>query len=139
MISCFIFGHIKRDLYEDEKIDLISVEHKDSLVRHSINVCKRCGVVFCKDSFFIKTPMPKVETPKNSESAVNLLVSFSRELFKFNSKTQWINKAQGWFSTCGVPKNRYIAIDTKGRICVSGKEFMRAEKDDSYPIIVYEI
>lgn len=64
---------------------------------------------------------------------------FTRELFVFTSEKHWINKAKGYFASCGVPSSRYICLDVAGRVCVSGAEFMRATKEGTYPIVVYEI
>lgn len=66
-------------------------------------------------------------------------VSLSRELFRFENERHWVSKAKSWFANCGVPKYKYICLDAKGRVCISGAEFMRATKDDAYPIITYEI
>ena len=70
---------------------------------------------------------------------MEITVKLKREMFSFSSKSQWVNKAASWFANCGVPKSRYLAIDTAGRVCVSGKEFMRAQDESTYPITVYEI
>lgn len=70
---------------------------------------------------------------------MEITVKLKREMFAFSSKSQWINKARSWFAICGVPKSRYIAIDAAGRICVSGKEFTRAQDESTYPVTVYEI
>ena len=80
------------------------------------------------------TPMPPVKAPKSL-----LTLSIKRELFSFESEKHWINKAQSLFAACGVPRHRYICLDAAGRVCVSGAEFMRATKEDTYPITVYEI
>ena len=81
----------------------------------------------------------KMMMPPKQSSELNVLLSFSRKLFEFHSKLHWVNKAQGWFANCGVPKHRYIAVDSAGRVCTSGKEFMRAEEENTYPVSVYEI
>ena len=73
------------------------------------------------------------------EPTSGVLFSFEKELFRFESEAQWVNKAKTWFASCGVPKHRYVAVDAAGRVCTSGREFMRATKEDTYPITVYEI
>ena len=70
---------------------------------------------------------------------MKITVKLKREMFAFSSKTHWANKSASWFENCGIPKSRYVAIDAAGRICVSGKEFIRAEKENTYPVTVYEI
>lgn len=59
------------------------------------------------------------------------------ELFRFHSKQHWVNKARGWFKAAGVQTEDFICVDRKGRVCRYGLHFTRAEKDGSYPIIVY--
>ncbi len=66
-----------------------------------------------------------------------LEVDLGEELFSFSSEQEWINKAQSWFAGCGVPRGHYLAIDAVGRVCIRGAEFMRATRDDTYPITVY--
>lgn len=60
-------------------------------------------------------------------------------LFQFDSKLQWVQKAQSWYRHSGVKSSRTIAIDAAGRICTHGREFMRAEEEGTYPIRVYSI
>jgi hypothetical protein len=71
------------------------------------------------------------------DNAVNIKIK--REIFRFASKQEWINKAQSWFSVCEVNKSNYIAVDATGIICRVGKQFMDAEKNESYPVVVYEL
>jgi hypothetical protein len=69
----------------------------------------------------------------------HLQIQVGPELFRFDSETQWVNKAQSWFRNCGVGLNRYICIDKSGRICKHGADFMRATAEKTYPIVVYAI
>lgn len=62
-----------------------------------------------------------------------------QELFRFDSKAQWVNKAASWYRTSGHPLRRTIAIDAQGRVCTCGVEFSRAETEGTYPIVVYLI
>lgn len=75
----------------------------------------------------------------NDGLGVVTALQVKREMFRFESEIRWVNKAQSWFKTCGVPRHRYICTDAKGRVCVSGREFMRATAEGTYPIVVYEI
>ncbi len=50
-------------------------------------------------------------------------------LRQFNTFTQWINKAPSWIGGKNV-----VCIDTKGRFCWTGKEFMRARDEDTFPV-----
>jgi hypothetical protein len=68
-----------------------------------------------------------------------ITVHLGLELFSFRSEVHWANKGQSWYRTCGVPSHRTIAIDAAGRVCVQGKEFMRATAEGTYPIRVFEI
>ena len=78
---------------------------------------------------------------KTLVNAINsrLTLTTKRELFSFESEKHWINKAQSLFAACGVPRSRYICLDAAGRVCVSGAEFMRATREGTYPVTVYEI
>lgn len=72
-------------------------------------------------------------------TSASVQVKLGEVLFCFESEIRWANKAKSWYATCSVPPHRTIAIDAKGRICVSGREFMRATTDGAYPVVVYEI
>jgi len=62
-----------------------------------------------------------------------------RELFKFSSYVQWTNKGRSWYANSGVRTYRTMALDAKGRVVLSGREFLRAEAEDSYPVTVYQV
>ena len=66
-------------------------------------------------------------------------VSLGRELFRFDSFQQWVNKAQSWFKSSGVPSSQFVCIDATGRICGMGKQFMSARDRNAFPVIVYHI
>jgi len=66
-----------------------------------------------------------------------ITVEIGEEMFRFTSEQQWVNKAQSWFASCGVMKGNFICIDASGRVCRSGREFMRATREGTYPIICY--
>ena len=66
-------------------------------------------------------------------------IQIQRELFRFESKIRWVNKAQSWYSNCGVTTRDTLAVDNVGRICTIGAHFSRAEKEGAYPIIVYQV
>lgn len=61
------------------------------------------------------------------------------EMFRFTSEQEWINKAQSWFRNCGVREGGYISVDSLGRVCRIGSQFMRATKENTYPIVVYKL
>lgn len=70
---------------------------------------------------------------------MRLEVELGRELFAFDSWDRWLNKARGWYATCGYTTGDTVAIDAAGRICVIGRDFARARKESTYPIRVYAI
>ena len=60
------------------------------------------------------------------------------EMFQFTSERHWINSAQSYFSRIDI-NEKYIAVDSIGRACVKGLEFIRATKENTYPITVYKL
>ena len=65
-------------------------------------------------------------------------VDLGEELFTFTSEQHWINKARSWFGSLDMKPRDYICIDSDGRVCQKGLEFMRATKENTYPITVYK-
>lgn len=70
-------------------------------------------------------------------------VQLGPEAFRFTSFQEWVNKAQGWFQA-RIPEparsqHRYVAIDTTGRVCLIGADFMRARDEGTFPVAVYLI
>lgn len=70
-----------------------------------------------------------------------LELQVGRELFRFSSKEHWINKAKGWFERARevhrIGHEDFVCVDTRGRLCRYGRHFSRAEREDTFPIIVY--
>lgn len=61
-------------------------------------------------------------------------------MFSFDSEQQWINKAQGWYgSIYNYRRENFLTIDAAGRVCTCGAHFMRATRDNAYPITVYRV
>lgn len=60
-------------------------------------------------------------------------------LFLFSSFDDWIDTAKVKFATSGVVSFDTICIDSIGRVCKCGQEFMRARDDGTFPVIVYHI
>lgn len=69
----------------------------------------------------------------------NVNVQLGDMLFDFSSEQDWVNHARFRFETCGVPRGNYISIDAAGRVCTKGAEFMRATRENTYPITVYKL
>ena len=61
------------------------------------------------------------------------------ELFRFETFSRWVSKAPGWFKRAGYTQHQYVCIDAAGRICTSGNQFMRADMEGTFPIVVYLI
>lgn len=74
-----------------------------------------------------------------SDLTAGLGIKIKRELFRFHSQQEWVNKAQSWYANCGVRKGHYITVDAAGHVMHMGKCFMEAEKQGLYPVIVYEL
>jgi hypothetical protein len=73
-------------------------------------------------------------TDKNTIS-----VAVKRELFRFNSKQEWINKGRQRYANCDVDRDYRITIDAKGNVVHKGLCFSQAEKNGLYPIVTYEL
>ncbi len=67
---------------------------------------------------------------------VNIVLG--EKLFEFPSLMKWEQKATGWFRSTGIKQSEMICIDTAGRICTCGRDFIRADKEGTYPIAVYD-
>ncbi len=70
-----------------------------------------------------------------TETNVLFYLQVGEEVFEFSSYSQWVNKAASWFR--GFKPGECICIDKVGRICRTGKQFMRARDQDTFPIKVY--
>ena len=66
-----------------------------------------------------------------------LTVSVGEFLFEFSSFERWVAKAAGWFTSAGVRSDDCICVDSVGRICTCGKQFMRARDEGTFPVRVY--
>lgn len=78
------------------------------------------------------------DVPEEQRS-IRALLSVTRELFRFTSMDDWVNHARDRFQGCGYPSHRTVCIDARGRVCVSGAEFMRADRESAYPVRVFLI
>lgn len=68
-----------------------------------------------------------------------LSVKVKRELFKFHSQQEWVNKGKSWYANCGVRQGFYLTVDAAGHVVHMGKCFMEATAQGLYPITVYEL
>lgn len=76
-----------------------------------------------------------------SRPGARVTLHLGRELFRFDSFADWVNKAQSRFATyaAGIHPTQYVCIDATGRICAIGKQFMSARDRNAFPVIVYHI
>lgn len=71
---------------------------------------------------------------------MKLQITVGPEVFRFHSESEWVCKAQSWFRNSGLTgRGNHVCIDAAGRICLKGAEFMRADREGTYPIVVYMI
>ena len=66
-----------------------------------------------------------------------VVVILGEELFSFSCFHQWVNKTHSWYRQHDANSNNSLAIDAKGRVCMRGKDFMRARDEESFPVKVY--
>lgn len=57
--------------------------------------------------------------------------------FEFMSYMQWVNKATSWFKNARLRGDKSLCVDAAGRVCLTGREFMRARDEGTFPIKVY--
>lgn len=77
-----------------------------------------------------------------TQPAVQVLVAVQtlETMFSFESEQHWINKARSWYGS--IPRYRredFLAVDVAGRVCTCGAHFMRATRENSYPVTVYRV
>lgn len=54
-------------------------------------------------------------------------------IYRFDSYEEWSDKKYP------MRRDSYICLDAHGRVCSYGKHFRRAQQDDCYPVIAYEV
>lgn len=60
-------------------------------------------------------------------------------LFEFKTMSQWVNKASSWFKPYQYGGYVTVCLDKNNNVCHIGEDFMRAEKDDLFPVKVYAL
>ncbi len=58
----------------------------------------------------------------------------------FSTHSTWVNKASSWLGrNCAVHPSQYVCVDSVGRICGMGTQFMRARDEKTFPVTVWNI
>lgn len=73
--------------------------------------------------------------PQRKPLTDGLEIKVKRELFRFHSEQEWVNKAQSWYAKCGVRKGHYVTVDALGHVMHMGLCFRHA----TYPVTCYEL
>lgn len=60
-------------------------------------------------------------------------------IFRFNSYDDWFRNARVVFDNYEVEPDDVLCLDAYGRVCNFGEHFLRAQDDDCYPIVAYEV
>lgn len=68
-----------------------------------------------------------------------ITVTVKEEVFSFLSFGDWCDDAKAHFAFAGLAGRDVICVDAQGRICRSGKEFMRADREKSFPVRVFRV
>ncbi len=71
-------------------------------------------------------------------------IKIGRKLFEFATFDDWVDNARRRFgdyraSVDYLASQRTLSLDKQGRVCLHGKDFIRADEDRTYPIRVYSI
>ncbi len=75
--------------------------------------------------------------PLGQEENIAGFFSEREPLFEFSSHTNWVQMAQQYFSDAGHNGDDTVCIDRAGRLIDSGFGFERAQKDKTFPVVVY--
>ena len=68
-----------------------------------------------------------------------VLIQLGKKLFQFSSFDNWVDTATAKFKKAGISPSDVVCIDAYGRLCLSGKEFMRARDQKAFPVRVYAV
>lgn len=83
----------------------------------------------------MKTNTDCVQGISAESDTATIAIRVKRELFRFHSEQDWINKGHSRYTKCGVHKDYYITVDAAGHVMHMGKCFKQA----NYPVICYEL
>lgn len=75
--------------------------------------------------------------------STQLPVTLGPALFGFDSFDHWCDTAQRiyreFYEGTGKALHDTLALDRAGRVCATGREYMRARDEGTYPVTVYAI
>ena len=74
----------------------------------------------------------------NDDDRHVVTVSTGKELFRFESHGEWVNKAREYFQAASTSEKFVIAIDAAGNVLRLGSDFAHARDNDLFPVTVYE-
>jgi len=70
---------------------------------------------------------------------MEITIEVGEVLFEFSSFENWVAKASSRYGQHGATKYNSITLDSVGRICCIGKQFMRARDEGAFPVYVYRL
>ena len=89
------------------------------------------------DEYPTAQDLAKAQEPAASEQDALTSVMLGKKLFSFYCFQDWVNTAQRAWRNVSISSEQTICLDQKGRVLKKGLEFMRADKDGSFPVDVY--
>jgi hypothetical protein len=75
--------------------------------------------------------------PDAPATSSKIEVIVGRFEFEYTSFEQWVSKAWSWFGNARLRGDQVLCVDAAGRVCLTGREFMRARDEGTFPIKVY--
>ena len=100
-------------------------------------LCDGCGKAWLGNTPRVKWMELHYRHRRVSNNENKIEISAGKELFRFRNQQDWVNNASTRFPGNGVSAQETLCVDARGRICLTGNEFMRAEREKTYPIRVY--
>jgi hypothetical protein len=80
-----------------------------------------------------------MERAMPGDNVTAIAIKIKRELFRFQSEQDWVNKARSRYANCGVRQGYYITVDAHGHVMHIGQCFKAATEAGAYPVICYEL
>ena len=76
---------------------------------------------------------------KNEETETHQIpITLGKELFQFSGFENWCNTAQRKFDHVNRRGEQVLCVDTFGRVCRTGREFIRARDEGAFPVRVFD-